>query len=171
MSKVVVSACVLTLVMFSWEPAYAQDQRVSGNVLFGIGASRASFEPDMLANVGMKATDYISIHAEVATHPFKAYLATSPFLKTKHRAVRYSGNIRFSYAERSLVEPYLTAGVGGVSVKETGGGRSTEFTPNAGLGFDLWPTKYLGFGLHYRVMSIDHGTFHTFTSGLVLGRQ
>ena len=119
--------------------------------------------------VRFKATDYISIHGEVATHPFKAYLATSQFLKTKHRAVRYSGNIRFSYAERSLVEPYLTAGMGGVSIKESSGGRTTEFTPNLGLGFDLWPTNYFGFGVHYRTLFIDHSTFHTFASGVVLG--
>src|SRR5262245_29748418 len=171
MLKVVVTACVFTLAVCTGSAAYAQSDRVSGNVLIGIGASRASGEADVLANVGIQATDYISLHGEVGTLPFKGYLANSEFLTDKHRATRYSGNIRFSYAEESLVDPYLTAGIGGMSVKSASGGRSTQLAPNVGLGFDLWPTKYVGVGVHYRAIFIDQGTFHTFASGVVLGKR
>ncbi len=166
-----VSACVFTLAVCAGSPAYAQQERVSGNLLVGIGATRASGEADVLANVGIRATDYISIHGEVATLPFKGYLANSEFSSDKHRATRYSGNIRFSYAERSLVDPYLTAGFGGVSLKKDNGGRSTQFSPNLGLGFDLWPAKYVGVGLAYRALFIDHGTFHTFIAGMIFGMR
>jgi hypothetical protein len=171
MLRTFISACAFMALVGASSPALAQENRVSGNLLVGIGSSRAGGSADELATVGVRVTDYVSVNGEIASHSFKGYLSNGLFLRTKHRAFRYGGNVRFGYAEKSLVQPYLTAGIGAINLKKAAGGRATEFTPNVGLGFDLWPSKYVGAGVHYRSLFVDHGTYHTFVAGVIFGVQ
>lgn len=163
------AACALAVVLCASTPASAQESKVSGNVLFGIGTSRAGGSADALGTVGVKVSPYVTLNGELQAQSFKGYLSNSELLRTKHRAFRYSGNVRFQYAEESLVHPYLTAGMGAISVKKADGGRTTEPAPNLGLGFDLWPSRYVGVGIHYRALFVDEATYHTFIAGVVLG--
>ncbi|MCM3880445.1 MAG: porin family protein [Vicinamibacterales bacterium] len=169
MLKLLVSACAFTLLVCTSSAAFAQDHAVSANVLVGVGSTRAGSGLDGLANVGFKLTDYVSLNGEFATLSFKGYLSDSEFSKTTHTAFRYSGNLRFGYAEESLVQPYLTAGLGAINLKNADGSRGTEVLPVVGLGFDLWPSKYVGAGIHYRTLFVDNGTYHTFIAGVTFG--
>jgi opacity protein-like surface antigen len=171
MVKTVVSAsaCALAVVLCARAPAFAQESNVSGNVLVGIGSSRAGGSADVLGTVGVKVSPYVTVNADLQSQSFKGYLADSELSRTKHRAFRYSGNLRFQYAEQSLVHPYLTAGMGAINVKKAAGGRTTKPAPNIGLGFDLWPSKHVAVGIHYRALFVDEATYHTFIAGVVFG--
>jgi hypothetical protein len=169
MVKIVSAALALGAFLYIAAPAAAQESKVSGNAVFGVGSSRAGGSFDALGTVGVKLGQYITANGEFQALSFKGYLSNSELLRTKHRAFRYSGNLRFQYAEASLVHPYLTAGFGAMNVKKSSGGRTTEPAPNVGIGLDLWPSQYLGAGVHYRALFVDQATYHTFIAGIVVG--
>ena len=169
MVRIVSSTVALGVFLSIAVPAAAQESKVSGNAVLGIGSSRAGGSFDALGTIGVKVGQYVTANGEFGALSFKGYLSDSELLRTKHRAYRYSGNIRFQYAEPSLVHPYLTAGFGAINVKKSSGGRTTEPAPNVGVGLDLWPSQYLGVGIHYRALFVDQATYHTFIAGVVVG--
>jgi hypothetical protein len=170
MLKIIVSACAFTMLVFAGTVS-AQDRladRTTVNAMVGIGVSRAGTSTDALASVGVKALDYMSINAEAGTLSFKPY---GPLTGIDRRAYRIGGHVRFASPEESFVRPYFVAGLGSLVAKRTAGGSHRDLHLDLGLGFDFWPTRYLGVGMSYRTFFVDNGTNHYFTSGLVIGKR
>lgn len=164
--------CAVVMLLVAAGPASAQSQvseRMTANAMIGVGQSRAGTSFDTIGAVGVKAHPNVQIVGEVGTLDFRRYIGTSQVAVDTHRAIRYGGNVIFTYSRPMTVQPFLLGGFGSLRTDDRAGGNRNDPYVNVGLGFDFWVTEWVGVGMQYRSYFVDKGTIHYFNSGIKIG--